>query len=243
MVIGQGRRANVFIKAKIKDGELSISGVIGPMHSGQIDMEFAHRNPMDNDKRTRDLIKPEDIKFAPGWTADLWYDLLDIWHKWHLNHMHAGCEHQIGPEWETTKEITLFYFRTRKHVKDAVHAFMDRARAALQTGTTLWPTPEETRLACLPDRIILPMAELSPALAADYEPDGPHYQGDSYNKPSETKMAGWVKPEEHPEGLLTKACTVCGYKYGTSWNKVELPQAVIDKLASFPDTDRQPAWV
>jgi hypothetical protein len=41
-----------------EDGRFSISGVIGPLPSGnalggcgQIDMEFAHRNDNDNDKR------------------------------------------------------------------------------------------------------------------------------------------------------------------------------------------------
>lgn len=250
MEIGQGRRANIFIKAEVKDGELSITGVIGPLHSGnalggcgQIDMEFAHRNPVDNDRRTTALVKPKDIQFAPGWTAGLWYGLLDIWHNWHLNHMKAGCEHQIGPEWETTKEITLFYFRARKHVSAAIHNYTENAKAALRGGYAIQATPEEQRLALLPDRLTLASAELTPELARDYEPNGPQYQGDSYNKPSETKMAGWVTPEAHPGGLLTKACAVCGYKYGTSWKKVELPQAVIDKLASFPDTDKQPAWV
>jgi hypothetical protein len=34
-----------------------------------------------------------------------------------------------------------------------------------------------------------------------------------------------------------------GYKYGHAWKREEVPQAVIDFLASLPDTDKQPAWV
>ncbi len=48
----------LFAKIEIDNGKLSISGVIGPMKSGnarggcgQIDMEFAHRNPAHDDQR------------------------------------------------------------------------------------------------------------------------------------------------------------------------------------------------
>ena len=43
-------------------------------------------------------------------------------------------------------------------------------------------------------------------------------------------MLGWLKPEEHPEGLLCRPCPVCGYRYGTSWVREEVPQDVIDWL-------------
>ena len=34
-----------------------------------------------------------------------------------------------------------------------------------------------------------------------------------------------------------------GYRYGTAWLKEELPEDVIEFLASLPDADRKPAWV
>ena len=93
---------NVYCRIEFEKGKLSISGVMGPMRNGdcrggcgQIDMEFAHRNPADNDSRHSNPIKPEDITFAPGWDAELWYDFLDTWKHWHLNDMKAGCELQI----------------------------------------------------------------------------------------------------------------------------------------------------
>jgi hypothetical protein len=89
---GNGRRASVYIRAKDTDSYLSITGVIGPLPSGnalggcgQIDMEFGHRDPRDDDERyLGSLIKPEAIRFSAGWTAEKWMDLLDIWHGWHL---------------------------------------------------------------------------------------------------------------------------------------------------------------
>ena len=106
-------RSNIYCKIEIRQlgdnpsAELSISGVIGPLPSGnarggcgQIDMEFAHKDPTDNDKRYSELIKPEQIKFAQGWTAALWLNFLDVWKKYHLNDTHAGCEHQRNLGWE-----------------------------------------------------------------------------------------------------------------------------------------------
>jgi hypothetical protein len=59
----------------------------------------------------------------------------------------------------------------------------------------------------------------------------------------EKKMAGWVTPDEHPEGLLCKPCPVCGYQYGSAWNKEKVPGDVLDWLYSLPDTKITPAWV
>jgi hypothetical protein len=59
----------------------------------------------------------------------------------------------------------------------------------------------------------------------------------------EKKPAGRVTPDEHPEGLLNKPCPVCGYKYGSAWNKEAVPDGVLDWLCGLPDTRIHPAWV
>ena len=101
------RRASVFCKVEFTGEHLSISGVIGPLPSGnalgacgQIDMEFKHRNDADDDARYSELIRPEQFNFAKGWDASKWLDFLDVWKKYHLNDMHAGCEHQRALGWE-----------------------------------------------------------------------------------------------------------------------------------------------
>jgi len=69
---------------------------------------------------------------------------------------------------------------------------------------------------------------------------GKHFEGqkqDSWN------LLGWITESEHPDGLMCRACPVCGYKYGTAWLKEEVPSDVIVFLQRLPDTDRQPAWV
>jgi hypothetical protein len=48
----------------------------------------------------------------------------------------------------------------------------------------------------------------------------------------ETKTANWVTPEEHPDGILTKPCEICGYKYGSKWNFEKIPEEVLEYLRS-----------
>lgn len=45
--------------------------------------------------------------------------------------------------------------------------------------------------------------------------------GPTYN------MLIWVRPEEHPEGLLGAPCPHCGYEYGTKWLFEELPEETV----------------
>jgi hypothetical protein len=69
---------------------------------------------------------------------------------------------------------------------------------------------------------------------------GRHFVGqkhDSWN------MLGWVRPDEHREGLLGKPCEVCGYKYGTSWLFESVPDEVVSFLESLPVSTITPAWV
>jgi hypothetical protein len=97
-----GRRASIHAKVSYDDkGNLSIRGVIGALPSGnalggcgQIDMDFAHRDPKDNDPRYDHPIRPEEIKFAKGWDRNKWLDFLDAWKHYHLNYMNAGTVKQ-----------------------------------------------------------------------------------------------------------------------------------------------------
>lgn len=55
------------------------------------------------------------------------------------------------------------------------------------------------------------------------------------------KALGWDKDgySKHP----AEACPTCGYKYGTAWLKIEVPQNDIDWLFQLPESQKQPAWV
>jgi len=102
-----GRWMSIYVEAKYESGELSIHGTEGPLSSGhclgssgQIDMDYAHQNPADNDYRTVEPIKTSEIRFASGWSAENWLKLLDVWKVWHLNGLRAGCEHQQTLGWD-----------------------------------------------------------------------------------------------------------------------------------------------
>lgn len=55
------------------------------------------------------------------------------------------------------------------------------------------------------------------------------------------RALGWDKDgyDKHP----AEACPTCGYKYGTSWLKKEIPQNYIDWLFQLPKSQKQPAWI
>jgi hypothetical protein len=68
---------------------------------------------------------------------------------------------------------------------------------------------------------------------------GKHFKGqtrDSWN------ILTWVSPKEHPKGLLTKPCEVCGYKYGTQWLIKEVPEEILIELAAFSDEKAGYPW-
>jgi hypothetical protein len=83
-----GRRAQVYATIKFEDGKLSISGVEGPLPSGdcygsagQIDMHLR-----DDDRST--------WKYNAGWNSQKMDKLLEVWERWHLNEMKAGTPKQ-----------------------------------------------------------------------------------------------------------------------------------------------------
>lgn len=236
---------SVFVKIVYKDGRLSLTGVEGPLASGncrggcgQIDVEFWHRNSEYNDKRMADPVRIR--AFAPGWTEDKWQRLLDIWHDWHLNDMRARCEHQTGPEWDTGKQLEVYtyswgprYHELRRQVAEG----LDPAEASVKAALLAEVNKEF-------DRLGLHGRRTGPGPAWGEEAD--RLLAGGYIEKSarpETKGAGWMYPYEHPEGLLCKPCPVCGYKYGSACRRVDVPEDVLEFLAGLPDADRAPAWV
>jgi hypothetical protein len=230
--------ANIFSRIQYKDGKLSISGVIGPMPHGnsrggcgQIEMEFEHRDPASNDYRYKpeELLGPSRIEFAEGRTADLFLDLAQAWHDWHLNDMRAGCEHQRAEKWGT-KRIEVCTWRLKDEVTKAQRAIKERALDAAAAGTPFQTEVQEAFLLRLPWEVKAPREGFQDAGFYDI-------------KSAETKTAGWVYETEHPEGCLSKPCPVCGYKYGNAWKREEVPAEILAFLADLPASDRKPAWI
>lgn len=221
--------ANGFVKIEYVNEKLSISGVVGPTRNGdckgscgQCIDEISAGTPAD------------------GWTKEMLDKLCEIWKEWHLNDMRPYCEHQKELGWrdKAREEVTLYHYRlTRKAMemkKDAEKA----ALTALREGTVFRPTKTQVEYATLPYSITT-----HEELKTDerYEPETKMFSGDK--GPTETKTLGWLRSEEHPEGILCKPCPICGYKYGTSWKTEKVPEDVIQWLFSLPETKVTPEWV
>lgn len=214
----------VFVKVEFRDGKLSMTGVEGPKHNGdaigscgQIEIQPGNKS----------------WKFADGWDRDKVHSLKTIWERWHLNDRNPNCEHQRKLGWtvKAMQEVKLYHWSLSTAKFQEQRQIKERAMAKLKDhGSAGISRLDQTTLR-------LP---LSRTTHSDIAPE--HYKPDS-RKPTDTRTLGWLNPEEHPEGILTKPCPECGYKYGTAWRKETVPDTVLDFLKSLPDTDKQPAWI
>jgi hypothetical protein len=146
--------------------------------------------------------------------------LLEIWDRWHLNDMRAGCQHQRA-RWDTSEPIVFVTYKQRSEVLTLASKVQRDAEKRLADGKTVTYHPDELRLVNLPYQITRGVEEKPPS---DFE-----YAEEKREK----KTAGWVTPDEHPAGLLGKPCPVCGYKYGSAWLYEPLPADVVKFLEDF----------
>lgn len=226
-----GRFERGFCKIEFSNGNLSISGVIGPRRNG--DCKGSCGQCVD---------KIREGTPAEGWTREMVDKFCAIWDEWHLNDMRPYCQHQKELGWGKLagKPVTLYNYSLNKMAFGKKKAAENAALKALRRGETFSPTKEQVLFATIPFSARLP-EEISGENAAYYEPKKPLYPGDE--GATEVQRLGWLKPDEHPDGILCKPCPVCGYKYGTSWLKEAVPADVIDWLFALPDTTVKPAWV
>jgi len=85
---------DMFCKITYKDGNLSISGVEGPLPSGgckgsagQIVMSGA------------DALLADMVEYAPQWDEGKARQFFALWDRWHLNDIRPECEHQRALGW------------------------------------------------------------------------------------------------------------------------------------------------
>lgn len=214
----------IFVKVhyRIMRGQdrLSITGVMGPKRNG------------DSDGGCGQISLPEVYQPAPGWTVEMVERLWELWDRWHLNDLRAGCEHQRDIDVSRMVEVVR-YGLTTEAFRMREKALTAAARAgALGESANLTETAKALALLddWYKDRTSPPDAD-SP-LSGCFEV-----------KKREQKAIGWLTPDEHPNGMLERPCAVCGYKYGTAWLHEPVPAGIIAELRAFPDGDLKPAWV
>lgn len=224
-------KAKGFCKIEFEDGRLSISGVIGPKRNG---------NAKGSCGQCVDEIRNGTP--SPEWNHEMLNQFCDIWSEWHLNDMRPYCQHQKSLGWDrlARKEVVLYNYTLSREAMDKKKDAEKAAIEALKNGTVFVPSDEQIRYANLPYSITT-HEKLTGEMEKLYKPRKPIYTGDK--GATEIKTLGWLKPEEHPDGILCKPCPVCGYKYGTSWKEEDVPKDVIGWLFSLPEATEKPAWV
>lgn len=161
-------------------------------------------------------IDPKKINYADPWNEIRFTHFLAVWNRWHLNDMRAGCEHQER-DWDKNKELqiptytwTTEYHNARERAADGQMSMGEYQLFRTISQKALGVTIHENKA---PEIIELLLNAKTIKLDK-----------------IETKSAHWVTPNEHPEGILTKPCEICGYKYGTAWNCESVPEEVLEYL-------------
>lgn len=177
-------------------------------------------------RRRTDLIMGGQClgSIAPYINDPVFNEILRLWRLYHLNDMHPECEHQAAEGWgqKATEKVTLYHWRMTQDATREQKAAEKAAIFALKRGEMFKPTIKQRFFANL-ECSLTTYTEMPPAdIAKYYEPKKPLFAGDKGH--TETKALGWLRETEHPEGLLSKACPVCGYKYGHGWNYFPIPE-------------------
>ncbi len=196
----------VFIDIVFDGKQLSIAG----------DVSSANKKSIYQCGQINMSIKPEDIEPADDWNTLKITRLFNIWNRWHLNDMRAGCEHQER-NWDKYKELqiptytwTNEYYNARKRAADGKMSMGEYQTFRTISQKVIDLTINDNRN----DEIIKLLTDAKMIRVEKIE----------------TKIANWVTQNEHPEGILSKPCEICGYKYGTKWNLEEVPEEVLEYL-------------
>ena len=226
-VNGSDVLSHAYAKIEYEGKRLSISGVIGPTSNG---------NCRGSCGQCVDEIrggKPEGL-----WTDEMLAKFCDVWDRWHLNDMRPYCKHQKELGWDKlgTKKVTIYHYSLTHEYFMKQRELKNRVNCKLGEDWFATLTDEEKELWNLPAQ----KTSWDPLDDSRYEPRNKQKW---YSGATEEKTLGWLYPDEHPEGILTKPCPVCGYKYGSTWKTEQVPEDVLQFLYNLPDTTRLPAWV
>ena len=252
---GNGRQVSIFCKVEYRAGEgdkpgrLSITGVEGPKSNGdavgscgQIDMHLREPGGLDS-------FQP-----AEGWTLESFRRFLDIWDAWHMNDTRAYDSAMKRDGWHVLarREVLGYIFTLTQAAYQARKAAEESALAALREGDPFEPSPAQFRAATrMLGFTVWTFADEPEPAPPSCPYDGAIYERErdlwGHNKGGlkhpERKTLGWLKPAEHPQGLLGKVHPESGNGYGSGWYGEEVPAEVMAELQAFPLSDRTPAWV
>lgn len=189
------------------DGKrLSICGDVGGHSGGQ---------------NLQDLLDPDLIP-EPGVDCAR---LHAVWDRWHLNDMRPWDEHMRELGWH---ELATKMVKAQSLTwGPEYHKLRKLAEAGELTGEQREKYKSQHAL----------VMALAIALDCPKHPDLWGLEGASAIEMGlvkldklEHKALGWLRPTEHPEGLLGRPCPVCGKGYGNAWYFEEVPEDVLQWL-------------
>lgn len=221
---GKTPDGDLYVTIQYRDGRLSIVGVEGPKANG--DATGGCGQTVDALSR----IKAP----APGWEPEDIAKLREVWERWHLNDMQPGCEHQRAT-WDTRKILEVVAYKLTREAWALKHEAEKEALYSAKVGRE--PILDATQRALLGDGVLVGTSATGFKIVTPPNADSPLSGCYEVDK-RENKAAGWVRPEEHPRGLLCKPCGVCGYKYGSAWLYEEVPADVLQWLEALPVADK-----
>lgn len=169
-----------------------------------------------------------------GWTADSLYKLLDIWQRWHMNDMLPYCEHQR--DWDGGKECKLYEYKMTDDTRKRRDALKESIHKMLMAGDSVQLSESQRTL--LGSKYFVTTYKDSAPTGYELYKEHTKYARELYPMESDTKWG-----DKHPDGILTKPCPVCGYRWGSSWRAERVPAEVLQWLEALPDSTRKPAWV
>lgn len=136
-----------------------------------------------------------------------------LWDLYHLNDLRPYCEHQKELGWvDIARKEVLVYCYKMKH-KTLIEQLRVERLAKERPLTS-----EERKIYVL-----------KYCFETWQESNDERYELEC----TKMKTLGWLHPEEHPDGLLTKPCPVCGYGYGTKWMFEQIPQEDVEIIENL----------
>ena len=147
----------------------------------------------------------------------------DIWKHYHLNDMHADCEHAINET--NSKDVSIYeysfkgnFYKLKKLItliqKNSLLSksikINNKIKQLINYGYSF---TSEFKLKHFP-KVVQKFYKLSK---------------------SKTVNTQWLSYNAQltPSGILCKPCPICGYKYGTSWNYRPIPSDILQKITQL----------
>lgn len=167
-------------------------------------------------------VIPDFVKTLEGESKDELNAIYELWKKYHLNDMHADCEHDIHGKVESEK-ITLYTYSFK-----GFYSELDDKLKLIENNSLLRSNIK------LPNYLKAVKNNYRYSFTSEYSLSHfPRKIRKLYKlDKTETKTRGWVHYDEKwtPSGVLCKPCPVCGYKYGTAWIYRPIPNNDLERI-------------